>query len=147
MSIPNIEFNSALAGELKAIKQENLGSLNKPMRSKSLMRNVMDIQTEHSIVSDHSDVHAEIETIVHETGFLFRNNDPIKLRWDFLIMLLAVFNCFTIPVNVAFQPALMNSTGFEILNHLIDFVFFSDILITFRTVITSDTGDEITSTK
>jgi hypothetical protein len=33
--------------------------------------------------------------------YMFKPNDIIKTKWDFLIMTLAVFNCITIPLKVA----------------------------------------------
>lgn len=35
---------------------------------------------------------------------LLRANEPRKTQWDLCVMLLAVFNVFTIPVDVAFDP-------------------------------------------
>lgn len=36
--------------------------------------------------------------------FMFKQNDSFKSKWDILIMLSAIFNCFTIPFKVAFEP-------------------------------------------
>lgn len=59
MSIPDLQFSSQMRDELKAIKEQNIAF--KPLRSKSLIRNVMDIETEESIVSKHSQAPAEID--------------------------------------------------------------------------------------
>ena len=63
-------------------------------------------------------------------------------------MLLAVYNCFAIPVQVAFDPPGMNNTGINVLNSLIDFLFAVDIFVVFRTsYIDTDTGEEIFDSK
>jgi hypothetical protein len=51
---------------------------------------------------------------------LIRGHSKKKLKWDLLIMLLAVFNCFAIPYQVAFEPEIMETISFLILNLLID---------------------------
>ena len=58
-------------------------------------------------------------------------------------MTLAVFNCFSIPLNVAFAPAFLSNKFFNVVNILIDITFFADILISFRTAIIDDLGNEI----
>ena len=35
---------------------------------------------------------------------LIRHNKPWKMKWDLYVMLLAVWNCFSIPFEVAFDP-------------------------------------------
>ena len=71
-----------------------------------------------------------------------------KLRWDLFIMLLAIYNCVITPVNVAFQPAVMETIYFLILNLIIDITFLSDIVVNFRTAYLHEkTGDEISDPK
>ena len=71
-------------------------------------------------------------------------NDPKRIRWDLFVMVLATWNCFSIPFNVAFEPEIMEQWYFVALNFLIDFLFVVDILINFRTTfINPKTGDEI----
>ena len=60
-------------------------------------------------------------------------NDSIKFRWDVIIIIMVVFNCFTIPFEIAFEPSFMETNFFFTLNLMIDLCFFIDILITFRT--------------
>jgi len=66
------------------------------------------------IEEDHMDETQEFqeEEVVIEPSCLFRPNDMFKSRWDFIIMLFAVFNCYTIPVKVAFNPESMNTQAF-----------------------------------
>lgn len=74
---------------------------------------------------------------------IFKPNDSFKSKWDILIMLSAVFNCFTIPFKVAFKPLSMESSTFAFINTIVDFIFLIDILITFRTAFVDDYGNEI----
>ena len=58
-------------------------------------------------------------------------------------MALATFNCFTIPYNVAYDT--QQSTILNVINAIIDFLFFIDILINFRTTyIDIKSGEEVT---
>ena len=58
-------------------------------------------------------------------------------------MALATFNCFTIPYNVAYDT--QQSTVLNVVNAIIDFLFFIDILINFRTTyIDIKSGEEVT---
>lgn len=58
-------------------------------------------------------------------------------------MISAIFNCFTIPFKVAFEPDYMNTTVFNVVNICIDFIFLIDIGITFRTALIDSYGNEI----
>ena len=72
----------------------------------------------------------------------------IKTRWDLFIMLLATYNCYQIPLDIAFEPALFNTTAFRIINGIIDFLFFIDICISFRTTYLDErTGFEVRKPK
>ena len=63
-------------------------------------------------------------------------------------MVLAIWNCFVIPIQVAFKPPFMSSIIFLLLNYIIDFLFFIDIIVNFRTsFIHSKTGEEIFTQK
>ena len=77
-----------------------------------------------------------------------RLNDTKRTLWDLFVMILATFNVFAIPFNVAFEPEFMEAWYFEIINGVIDFLFLVDILVSFRTTsIDPATGDEITNVK
>ena len=63
-------------------------------------------------------------------------------------MLCAVWNCFSLPFDVAFEPPVMKTTGFDLLNAFIDICFLLDIIISFRTTyFDSRTGDEVIEPK
>jgi hypothetical protein len=59
-------------------------------------------------------------------------------------MILAMWNCFSIPFNVAFEPESMQSVYFLVINSIIDVLFLVDIIVNFRTTFFNiRTGDEI----
>jgi hyperpolarization activated cyclic nucleotide-gated potassium channel 2 len=59
-------------------------------------------------------------------------------------MVLAIFNCYSIPIGVALNPVSMRTHAFLALNWVIDFFFMIDIFVNFRTiVVNTETGDEI----
>jgi len=74
---------------------------------------------------------------------MWRPTDNAKQRWDLLVMICALFNCFTVPFKVAFMPPVMDGAYFITLNLLIDLVFALDILTNFRTSFIDEKGDEI----
>ena len=76
---------------------------------------------------------------------LCRLNDSKRTGWDLFVMVLATFNVFQIPFNVAFEPPFMDTLYFEIINGSIDFLFLVDIIVSFRTTsIDPTSGDEVT---
>ena len=82
-----------------------------------------------------------------ESIFIFRPNDSFKSKWDLLVMASAVFNCITIPLKVAFMPAVLDSPFFVMLNLIIDCVFGADIVVSFRTAYISSIGEEVVNPK
>lgn len=58
-------------------------------------------------------------------------------------MLFALFNSFTVPVDMGFEPEFLKLPYVVIANYFIDFIFFVDILIAFRTVYINDRGEEV----
>ena len=78
---------------------------------------------------------------------IFKPNDNFKSKWDMVIIILAIFNCFTIPMKTAFEPPGMNSVLFTVINSIVDLVFLLDIIITFRTAYIDDYGNEISTPK
>mgnify|MGYP000034970939 FL=1 len=75
---------------------------------------------------------------------MFKANDSFKSKWDIVIMVSAIFNCYTIPFKVAFEPEYMSSQAFTVLNSVIDLIFVLDIFVTFRTSFIDDYGNEVT---
>lgn len=63
------------------------------------------------------------------------------MRWDGVIMVLALLNIFQVPLKIAFEPPFLYYPVFEPIDFLIDFIFFLDILVCFRTVYLTDRGE------
>lgn len=75
--------------------------------------------------------------------FMWRSNDKQRVNWDLFVMIIATWNCFSLPFDVAFEPPIMSSVGFTITNFIIDFCFLLDIIVMFRTTFFDEkTGDE-----
>lgn len=58
-------------------------------------------------------------------------------------MIGAIFNCFCIPVQLAFNPEVMEGSVFNFINLCIDFVFVLDIVVSFRTSYIDNKGNEV----
>lgn len=56
-------------------------------------------------------------------------------------MILAIFNCFFVPLQVSFELELFSSSGFIVTNFIIDFLFFVDIVLNFRTEFLDNRGE------
>ena len=63
-------------------------------------------------------------------------------------MLMAFYNCFEIPFEIAFKAPVIETFSVQFFNRLTDVFFLLDILVSFRTTYFSmDTGDEIFNSK
>lgn len=72
----------------------------------------------------------------------------MRMNWDLLIIMLALYNCVMIPLNVAFNVELELSGGIGGLEKLIDVLFILDIILNFRTTfINPKTNIEISDNK
>ena len=75
---------------------------------------------------------------------MIRINDSKKTNWDIFIIVLAIYNSFQIPFEIAFEPPEMETSKFFIANTIIDLCFAVDILVAFRTTFYDPTtGDEV----
>ena len=63
------------------------------------------------------------------------------------MILCTVYNSFSIPFDVAFNPPFMKSFGFIIVDIVIDAIFYVDVFITFRSVYIDQMGKEIVEPK
>lgn len=63
-------------------------------------------------------------------------------------MIMAIWNCYSLPFDVAFEPWSFNNEFFEVINGITDICFVLDIFFSFRTTyFNPKTGDEITDPK
>jgi hypothetical protein len=68
------------------------------------------------------------------------------MNWDLFVMLLALYNCISIPFTVAFEPD--TNDAFNGWERVVDVCFALDLLFNFRTTyINEKTGFEICDNK
>lgn len=71
-----------------------------------------------------------------------------RLRWDIYIIVAAIYNSITIPLNIAFNPEFLSTILITSFESIIDLTFFIDIFLNFRTTyISTKTGEEIKDPK
>jgi len=67
-----------------------------------------------------------------------------RVRWDLLIMVLAIFSCIQVPYQIAFLENRDTGTLLYVFNQIVDFIFILDVIISFRTTyINEETGIEV----
>ena len=68
------------------------------------------------------------------------------MRWDLYVMLLALWNCISLPFEVAFEPE--KTKLYEAGERFIDICFLIDIILAFRTTyVNKKTGFEVLDSK
>ena len=68
------------------------------------------------------------------------HNSIARTRWDLLIIILALYNCVIIPLNVAFTNLNFGSSiGAQVIDRIIDVLFFLDVVLNFRTTFLNPT--------
>lgn len=79
---------------------------------------------------------------------MIKTNATAKTYWDLLIIILAIYNCFQIPFQIAFDPAFLDTQPVNIFNSVIDFLFLMDIVVAFRTTYFDiHSGEEVFESK
>lgn len=89
-----------------------------------------------------ADVQREYEEIKTR---LIRITRPFRTKWDLFLMVLALYVCITVPIEVAFDVE--DSLELFTLNTIIDLIFCFDIVLCFFTTFISSSGDEVTDVK
>jgi len=69
---------------------------------------------------------------------MVRVNDARKTIWDMFIIVIAIYNCFSIPFKIAFNPAILEHPVAETADFIFDLIFMTDILVAFRTTFYDD---------
>lgn len=78
---------------------------------------------------------------------LMSHKSKFRMRWDLVVILLALYNCVSIPFEVAFGN-ISDHVVMEIFEYGIDVLFFVDVIFNFRTTyINPKTGTEVISGK
>ncbi len=75
--------------------------------------------------------------IVHFQG-------SFKFYWELLIVAITIYNCFSMPVVLAFKPSSANSTEWYLHLYAMTAIFAVDLIVNFRTTyFDSVLGDEV----
>ena len=61
-----------------------------------------------------------------------------KKNWDYFVMFVAAYNCFALPIEIAFKSPILLSPQMMVVNYFMDLIFFLDMVVVFRTTIFSD---------
>ena len=130
------------------------------MMNKSILDHDKSVFEDSNFQDDSSDENSEIDEMMEVRNqdreniipnlkvipkCIIRVNESTRVNWDLFVMLLATWNCIWIPFEIAFKPDIRTSVYIVVADYIIDFFFFIDIILTFRTTyIKSSTGDEVT---
>jgi hypothetical protein len=77
---------------------------------------------------------------------MVRCRSTFKLYWDILIIISALYFSIIIPVEIAFNPIILNMALEITVEAIINMIFTIDIILTFRmTYISPTSGDEVFS--
>lgn len=133
--LENLEDDSDMDPEVRASRPIPMININqKKKRLFSVMKNGMYVFQQEDFEEQEED----------RASFMIRVNDPRKTIWDLFIIIVAIYNCFSIPLKIAFDPEVLKSAPFEAADNIIDILFVIDILVAFRTTFYDmETGDEI----
>ena len=72
----------------------------------------------------------------------------ILIKWDLVIIVLAIYNSISIPLGLAFSPPSYEYTWVKVFNYFIDSFFLFDMILQFRTTYVNPiTGAEIYDSK
>lgn len=83
-----------------------------------------------------------------EVKYIVRVSSSYRLWWDILVILLAIYNSFTIPLQLAFNPAALSSPFLLSFDTVVDLLFMLDVFVNFRTTyISQTTGNEVYNPK
>jgi hypothetical protein len=75
--------------------------------------------------------------------FMIRFTDPVKFWWDVFILLVSIFICYMLPVDLAFHPPFGETKWWEDIELLIEIMFAVDVLVHFNTSVYDKDGNEI----
>ena len=84
--------------------------------------------------------------------YILKYSDPIREKWDYLVMTLSIYNGLWLPYEQAFEENdhcnFSNLQTIDIINYVIDTLFAVDIILNFNTTIQDQrTGMEIRDRK
>ena len=98
----------------------------------------------HENPNPSKEVELEYEKLLKQG--IIKQDHPGRKNWDVLIICFSLYNCIELPMEIAFEwrKELDKNNLTEKLNNVIDFMFFVDIVMNFRTTYFNPrTGEEI----
>jgi hypothetical protein len=120
------------------------GALDDSLTSKTNATSIKKKET--TIKESYSKIESHLESVALETSLeieeqmkikkarcLLRTNDNKRVKWDLFVLILSIWNCYSLPFDIAFNPPLFQETYFKGINNIIDSCFGIDIIINFRT--------------
>jgi len=79
---------------------------------------------------------------------MFKVGHPYKVKFDLLIIALSCYNAFSIPLQISYEPAFLETRYFFWVDFVINILFAVDILVNFRSAYTDQkTGEDIMDAK
>lgn len=149
----DISKDKALINQQKMMNKikKNAGSLFEQHREvKELQKNItiIPIVNENDIDKNQVDDEQAVEKpkTCCKPGCIIREDNAQKGIWDGFISIVLVFVCVVSPLNIAFSYD-STGTGRESLDHIIDFLFFIDILVCFNAETMTDEFELISDRK
>ena len=86
---------------------------------------------DHNVAEDGLPLGFQIQLLL-----LFIPDSPYKKYWDLFIVILVLWNCVMVPLEVAFDAFI--PSAFDAINNAVDVMFFFDIVANFRTARIND---------
>lgn len=74
---------------------------------------------------------------------MFRYSDPILNKWDTFIIMIAIYNCFTLSFNIGFNPSFANHPIYITFDVILIFCYILDIIQSFITTYLDNDGEEV----
>jgi hypothetical protein len=77
--------------------------------------------------------------------FRFHPNKGFKLRWDLIVIILSIYQAFVLPLQFSIPNTFVDLKFVEVFDVIIDYLFFLDIIINFRTIYIDPKSEEVIS--
>lgn len=91
----------------------------------------IDVEDESVHIPDHVETDSLLYSLIHPTV-------PWKTQWDLLIIVLVLYNCMSIPLNLAFRDWQGEGSTISV---IIDLMFVVDLVLCFKTGYLLDNGE------